>query len=189
MKESIQMVVVLSLICAVCALGLSGFRSFTAERIVEQILENVQGPKVNIILDGSDNDLLADRKTLPGDDAGILFLGKKDGKVWGIAYETQAEGFDGPISVMVGYNLGTNKIAGLQIISHTETPGIGSRVTEDTYTSKFNGLGLGLAFKTKGDGGDIDGVTGATYSSRGVCEALALSVEKLPEMKKFALEQ
>ena len=57
MKEIIQMIVVLSLISGVCALALSGFRAATAERIEDQVLQNVQGPKVKLVLDKAENDI------------------------------------------------------------------------------------------------------------------------------------
>ena len=62
MKEVTQMIVVLTLICTVCGFALSGIRNLTAERIEYQVLTNVQGPKVKLVLEGSDNDLITDRK-------------------------------------------------------------------------------------------------------------------------------
>jgi electron transport complex protein RnfG len=89
---------------------------------------------------------------------------------------------------MVGYDLEADRLTGLQIISHSETPGIGSRVTEDTFTKQFKGMSIGLNFSTKDDGGGVDAVSGATYSSRGVCEALRESVKLYPDMKKRVVE-
>ena len=64
MKEIAQMIIVLSLISTLCGVALSGLRNMTAERIENQVLMNVQGPKVKRVLEGSENDLIADRKKI-----------------------------------------------------------------------------------------------------------------------------
>jgi len=190
MKEIIQMIVVLSVICTVCGLGLSGVRDMTAERIENQVLMNVQGPKVKLVLEGADNDLIADRKKIKiKDEEILLFMGKKKDKLWAIAYESMGGGFGGDLKVMVGYDLDKNKMTGIQIIDHKETPGVGSKVTEDQFTKMFKGLDLDTNFAIKSDGGNIDGITGATYSSRGVSEAIQKSIALFPEIKKMIPKQ
>ena len=188
MKEVTQMIAVLTLICTVCGAALSGFRSATVERIEYQVLTNVQGPRVKKVLEGSENDLITDRKKIMVDDREVLlFVGEKGGDPWAIAYETVGGGFGGDLKVMVGYDIGRDKLTGIQIISHKETPGIGAKVVEDQFTRRFAGLGLGVKYLIENDGGDIDAISGATYSSRGVCEAIEKSVALYPEIKKQAL--
>ena len=185
MKEIMQMIVVLSVICTACGLALSGIRNMTAARIENQVLMNVQGPKVKRVLDGAENDLIADRKkiTINGADI-LLFIGKKEGKDWAIAYETAGKGFGGDLTIMVGYDLALDKLTGIQVISHKETPGVGSKVSEDQFTERFKGLDMGIKFLPKNEGGAIDAISGATYSSKGVLEAIRKSVALYPEIKK-----
>jgi electron transport complex protein RnfG len=185
MKEIMQMIVVLSVICTACGLALSGIRNMTAVRIENQVLMNVQGPKVKLVLDGAENDLIADRKkiTIKGEEI-LLFVGKKAGKDWAIAYETVGKGFGGDLTIMVGYDLALNKLTGIQVISHKETPGVGSRVSEDQFTKRFKGLDVASKFAPKNEGGDIDAISGATWSSKGVLEAVRKSVALYPEIKK-----
>ena len=188
MKETIQMLVVLSLICGICALALSGVRLVTAEQIEFQVLTNVQGPKVNLVLAGAENDLIADRKKIMVDgEELLLFIGEKDGRPWAIAYESAGAGFGGDIVIMVGYELDSGDLTGIQIISHKETPGIGSKCAEDPFTHGFEGLHLDSNFTTQAEGGDVDAVTGATYSSIGVCEAVRKSVRKFDLVKEIGL--
>lgn len=185
MKEVMQMIIVLSLICAICGMALSGFRNMTAERIENVVLTNVQGPKVKVVLEGSDNDLISDRKKIMvGDKEILLFMGKKKGKPWALAYETSGKGFGGDLKVMVGYDLEKDKLTGIQVISHKETPGVGSKVTEDQFTQRFKGLDIDIKFSPKKEGGDIDAITGATYSSIGICEAIRKSIALYPKIKK-----
>jgi electron transport complex protein RnfG len=188
MKEIVQMIVVLSVICVVCGIALSGYRNMTADRIENQVLMNVQGPKVKLVLEGAENDLIADRKKLSvNDEQLLLFIGKKQGKDWAIAYETVGQGFGGDLKVMVGYDMEQNKLTGVQIISHKETPGIGSRVTENQFTKQFNGLHIDIEIAPNQCPGEIDAISGATYSSKGVCEALRKSIALYPEIRKKVL--
>jgi electron transport complex protein RnfG len=188
MKEIVQMIVVLSLICTVCGIALSGYRDMTEERIENQVLMNVQGPKVKIVLDGAENDLIADRKKVTVKDKQLmLFIGKKEGKDWAVAFETVGKGFGGDLKVMVGYDIKQNNLTGLQVISHKETPGIGSRVTESQFTGRFQGLPIDIKIAPNQCPDEIDAISGATYSSKGVCEALRKSFELYPEVRKQVL--
>lgn len=188
MREITRMLVVLTLICAVCALLLSGVRSMTAEQIENQILVNVQGPAVNAVLDGSDNDLIADRRTITLQDRELtVFVGQRGGEPWAIAFQTAGVGFGGDVEVMAGYDLGADRLTGLRVVLHRETPGIGSKVTEHQFTKQFDGLGLDGNYALVSDGGTVEAVTGATYSSRAAAEALCKSVTIYQEVKQKIL--
>lgn len=188
MKEMVQMVVVLSVICAACALLLSGVRGMTAERIEEQVLINVQGPAVKAVLAGSDNDLIADRRTITVDDTEMLmFVGMQNGQPWAVAYQSTGSGFGGDLEVMAGYDLASDRLTGMRVVLHKETPGIGSKVTEEQFTKQFVDLGLSANFELKGNGGDIEAITGATYSSRGACRAVKQSAALYPAVKQKML--
>ena len=184
MNEMVRMVVVLSLICGVCALALSGLRSATADQIERQILTYLEGPTVRTVLEGAENDLIEDRQKVEIDGKEMtLFVAKRDGEIWGVAYETVGSGFGGDITVMVGYDLTDDELTGVQIVSHKETPGIGSKITMDQYTRSFIGMPLSSDFRLETEGGDLDAITGATYSARGRAEAVRRSVELYPEVK------
>jgi len=51
------------------------------------------------------------------------------------------------------------------ITSHSETPGVGSKVAEASFTDQFKGVPGEKGLK-------IDAITGATYSSKGVMSAV-----------------
>lgn len=190
MNEMIRMVVVLTLICGVCALALSGLRDATADQIELQVLTYLEGPTVRKVLEGADNDLIEDRQKVEIDGKQYtLFVAKRDGNVWGVAYETVGSGFGGDITVMVGYDLTDDRLTGVQIVSHKETPGIGTKITMDQYTRSFIGMPLTSDFRLKSDGGDLDAITGATYSATGRAEAVRRSVELYPQVKARLQEE
>jgi len=184
MREYVKMILVLSVISAVCGFSLAGINAVTSERIEEQKLLNIKGPAVSAILAGSTNDLIKDRKEIIVNNKKMtVFVGKKDGAPWAVAYEVEANGFGGVMNVMIGFNLADNTLLGIGIVSHKETPGIGSRVTEDMFVSQFKGKPVNLSFKTRDQGGAIDAVTGATVSSRAVCEAAQTGTNLYPAVK------
>jgi len=188
MKEIIKMLVVLTLICAACGILLAFIQLSTKEQIIEQKLKYVQGPAVEEVLAGSTNDLIKDRKTIEiGDKKHVVFIGKKEGTPWAFAFEVFSGGFGGDIGVIVGFSLEEDKVVGIDITTDKETPGLGKRVKEKGFRDGFKDRALTDTFKVKNDGGVIDALSGATVSSKGVCQAVTDSVglqEKIREQIK-----
>ncbi len=79
------------------------------------------------------------------------------------------------------------KLLGIGITAHKETPGLGARIREKGFRNGFAGLGLSGAAKVKADGGAVDAVSGATISSRGVCAAVTEAFEFYRENKEEIL--
>jgi electron transport complex protein RnfG len=184
-KQYVNMIVVLTGIAAVCGFMLSMVKQVTAVRIEEQLLVNVKLPALKAVLESSTNDLIQDRQTftIDGRDQ-VVFVGKKEGKPWAIAFESKGAGFGGDIGVMVGFNLEKDVLTGIGILSHQETPGLGSRISEPIFTNNFKNKPITAVFKVKKDNGEVDAVSGATNSSKGVCAAVEKSVAAYPAIKK-----
>ena len=62
------------------------------------------------------------------------------------------------------------EVTGMSVISHAETSGLGSKATDPNWQNQFVGSTEDVSV-TK-DGGTINAITGATITSRGVCEAV-----------------
>lgn len=173
MRDSIKMIVVLSVICAIAGFSLSLLKQATATQIEVQVLNNVQGPAIHQVLTGMNNKPIEERKKFTNPATGkefTVFPAKKNGKLIAIAMENYGAGFGGNVGVMVGFNVENDTLTGIGITTHSETPGIGDVVTKPAFTSKFVGQGLNVALSSKG--GNIDGVSGATYSSAGAMTAV-----------------
>ena len=185
MREMIKMVVVLTVLSSVSGALLAALRDNTLERIEYQQLKFVKGPAIRTILEGCSNDPIVDRFKLQ--DAEIersFFVGVFDGKPDTIAFESVGKGFSGEIGVMVGVKLSDDKIAGVGVTTHSETPGIGSRAkTDPSFVAQFEGLSLTNAFKVKSDGGNVDALAGATLTSRGISAALTQAVQIYDRLK------
>ena len=192
MREIIKMVVVLTVLSAASGGLLAAVRSGTMERIEKQELEFVKGPAIKSILEGVSNDPIADRFKISDQEIEKnFFVGISDGKANMLAFETSGKGFGGPIGLMVGVNIADDKVIGVGVTTHKETPGVGSRAkTEPEFAAQFKGLSaLDYPFKVKADGGQVDAISGATYTSKGVAEALTHAGDIYKRLKPQLVEK
>lgn len=191
MRKMIQLFVAVLAFSAVSGGLLAVVKSATRERIEYQQIKFVKGPAIHEILKGCTNDPLMSRfKIADGKIERSFFVGIFDGKPDVVAFESVGTGFGGDIGVVVAVNLKTDKIVGVAVTTHRETPGVGSRVrTEPAFAKQFSGKAIQDPFKVKGDGGAIDAVSGATVSSRGVCGAVVASAEIYKRLKPAIAEK
>ena len=95
-----------------------------------------------------------------------------DGETVGYCMEVLPSGFGGTLTVVVGVNL-DGTIAGAQVTSHAETPGLGAKAQADpTWIPQFAGKPADGSLAVTKDGGDIVSITGATITSRAVTLAV-----------------
>ena len=191
MREMIRLLAVIAVFSAVSGGLLAAIQSGTKERIEYQQLKFVKGPTIQQILEGCSNDPLVDRFKLPdGKEERTFFVGKFNGQANTVALETFGKGFGGDVGVIVAVNVENDEIVGIGVTTHSETPGVGSRAkTEPSFSAQFKGQPIKEPFKVKADGGQIDAVSGATVSSRGVCGAVVESAEIYMRLKKNIMEK
>jgi electron transport complex protein RnfG len=174
-KEILRLVVVLTLICSVSGLTLAYVKDKTEPIIEKNQLEQVQKPAMNVVLVGYDNNPIDETIKLEDgvDKRGKkvfrnVFPAKKGGQLIGLAMAGKGKGYGGDIGVMVGIDP-AGKLTGIVVMNHSETPGIGSRVTVPAFSNQFKGKELEKATA-------VDGVSGATFSTKGVFEAVQTTV-------------
>ncbi|NOR13056.1 MAG: FMN-binding protein [Candidatus Aminicenantes bacterium] len=111
----------------------------------------------------------------------ILYVGYEEDAhtILGYAFPVGGPGFWGPIQGMVGVDPEVTKVLGIAFTKHSETPGLGGRITEDWFSSQFKGLPLHpidgdkkiFYLKPAGTTGapnELDAITGATNTSSAV---------------------
>ena len=70
------------------------------------------------------------------------------------------------------------KVTGINILSHSETAGLGAKATEQSFRDMFIGLVEGITVsKDKAGENSIDALTGATITSRAVVNAVNAAIE------------
>lgn len=94
-----------------------------------------------------------------------------------IAFPYEGKGFQGTIEGIIAMKSDIKTISGLAILSQEETPGLGSRIGDEPFLSQFPGKTFSpqLKFAAAGTGkadNEIDGISGATLSSKAIIRIL-----------------
>lgn len=106
----------------------------------------------------------------------------------GYSVVLEGNGFQGKIRLMMGLEKDLNKITSLEILEQVETPGLGSKITEDPFKKQFNSLQtIPQVNYVKNEEPDqpneIQAITGATISSKSVVAIINAGIDKVRQLK------
>jgi electron transport complex protein RnfG len=114
-----------------------------------------------------------------------------------VALPVSIMGYQDTIHMLLGYDPEGQRLTGFAVLSSRETPGLGSRIgTDPSFLASLAGLdvtldGAGLvnpvrlvAAGSSRAAWQVDGITGATVSSRAVVEAVNRSAPRLLEIRR-----
>ncbi len=115
----------------------------------------------------------------------IIYYEAKNGKdnIIGWALPLSGKGYGGDIQLLVGVDIKEN-ITGVQVLEHSETPGLGSKIneieykqTESKFLKQFQGKNIENIILTKNKTeNNIQAITGATISSKAVVDQIRLGI-------------
>lgn len=199
---------VLGVFAIITAALLAGTHMGTKDRIAAEQKKVAQKALLEIIpRERHTNDLLLD--TLPIPSHFLATLGLEDVKETPIINIARSggtpiamivpaiapDGYNGKIKMIVGINLSNNSIAGVRIVQHNETPGLGDKVdtNKSDWVLRFNDKSLANPsrerWKVKKDGGDFDQFTGATITPRAIVHQIAKVLQYFAEDRKNLLKE
>ena len=189
---------VLGLFALLTSLLLAGTHLGTKDKIADSQRRAAQKALLEIIPEERhDNDILTDTLTIPQHywsvlglkKGGELHLARKAGEVFAIIVPAVApDGYSGAITMIVGIHL-DGSVAGVRVLNHSETPGLGDKVElkKNPWVLSFDGKSLGsppaARWKVKKDKGDFDQFTGATITPRAVVAQVARALHYFSEDK------
>ncbi len=141
-----------------------------------------------------DHTLIVDNDKLLGlRESKQLFIAKQDNNiVAAIIPVTARDGYTGDINMIVGIN-SDGTVAGVRILEHRETPGLGDAVDKrkSDWVDGFIGKSLTNPsqdkWKVKKDKGEFDQFTGATITPRAVTKAIKQALIYFEEHKQEIL--
>jgi len=206
MKNNIRTILVSGLMLGIFATVGTALVGFTHQATLEKIADNERLAilrKLNQILpaDKYDNDLLNTTLEISADDrlgqkkSSTVYIAEQQNKISAMIFPVIApKGYSGKIKMLVGINI-DGTLAGVRIVSHKETPGLGDAMeTEKSdWVFGFNNKSLTNPdeknWKVKRDGGVFDQFTGATITPRAVVQAVYLTLVYFNRHKKELLEQ
>lgn len=200
-KEDIKGIVkvglILFAITAISALILAVVNNVTAPVIAANNAKK-QAEAMQKVIPGaagfSDENLAMKFLLSSGDSAGKLsnisqiFEAKdSNGNTAGYAVMVNPNGYGGGISMVVGVSE-DGTVTGVDIISQSETAGLGARCTEDGFKAQFTGkkANITVAKGGNGDENSIDAISSATITSKAVTSGVNAAidaVEQLAEVK------
>ena len=169
----LHMVVSLGIITLIVGAILALVYNVTKEPIAE-VERQKKIDAVAGVIPKFDNDPMADTVTVDGCKT---YIGTLSGQFAGAAVEVMApDGFSGPFNLIVGFDDKGN-LSGYQVINHSETPGLGAKMDEWFRDSTGNRSVIGRNLEdaelmVSKDGGQVDGITAATITSRAFLKAI-----------------
>lgn len=147
------------------------------EKVLEQ-LEAVLPPARYTNNPAADTLQVRDRR-LGTDEALTAYRARRNGVPVAVILTAVApDGYNGPIRLLVAINRDAT-VAGVRIIEHDETPGLGDAIEADRsdWIHGFRGRSLGdpprADWTVRTEGGAFDRITGATITPRAVVRAVA----------------
>lgn len=194
--------IMLGLFAIIMAAGLAATELATREQRAES-LRRVQSLALEEIIPTSrhDNVLLDDviriddNEYLKLKDTKNIHIARKNGAVIAFIFPVRApDGYGGAIDSIVGVNL-DGTIAGVRILQHRETPGLGDKIElkKSTWALSFNNKSLNNPqperWKVKKDKGIFDQFTGATITPRAVVQSVYNTLVFFDKHKDSLLQQ
>lgn len=133
----------------------------------------------------------SDAESVPRESLPQVFAGYDDqGRLVGMALEAEGQGYQDRIRLLFGYSPDAEAILAMRILESRETPGLGDRVeTDPVFLANFGDLDVRLdesrsklvhpirlvSAGQRSERWEMDGITGATITSRAIAEMLGAS--------------
>ena len=170
MKKSLYLACFLAVVSAVAGGLLAAVNNLTQDRINANALAEVMG-SLETMFPGTDYEEITDYT----DETGLV-TGVYEAAGQGYLFQVASNGFNGPIQFVIGID-NNSTIVGYDVISNTETAGIGTNVCSDKPNK--NGVGVlsqfvGMSatadnpFTVNSGSNRVDAISGATVSTKAI---------------------
>lgn len=135
------------------------------------------------ILPSTDN---YETKTIGGKK--IYFCYNPREELLGYTFKATGMGYQGKIVIMVGLDKNLKTLKGIEVLKHSETPGLGGKIVKESFKNQFEDLeihpSIEYTTKTPEKSNQIQAITGATVTSSSVVEILNKNLHKVIEKIK-----
>ncbi|SDZ36193.1 Na+-transporting NADH:ubiquinone oxidoreductase subunit C [Proteiniborus ethanoligenes] len=120
----------------------------------------------------------------------IVYTAKKDNEIIGYAFPINGSGLWGSVEGFAAISKDFSELLGIDFVSHSETPGLGGRISEDWFKKQFRGLKLTdvndgnyIVYKPAA-GGNVDAIAGATLTSKSVSKFINEDIDEFIKENK-----
>lgn len=185
MKETLTLTIKLLLICAIVTGLLAFVNQVTAPVIAENNQKNFEQTMSEVLPDAGSFSKLESKDFTPSESGVTLDSIYQSNSGGYVASTICSEGYGGDISVMVGvYPDGA--ISRIKIMSMAETPGLGAKSTDPSFTDQYQHLSYPISVikNATPDGNQIAAISGATITSKAVTKAVNTALEAVQYIQK-----
>ena len=182
-KDMFKLGLNLLIISAVAALLLALTNSVTASTIAQRNEQaNAEARKL-VLESAQDFEQVKDVKTdnSKGVEVSEIYEAKDaSGNTVGYTLKVLPSGYGGKIELMVGIDSAKGQVSGINVVSNSETAGLGAKSTDPEFSDQYKGKPLEeLSVLKNGTPGDteIKAISGATITSTAVTNGVDAAIE------------
>ena len=181
------MVLALTVICLVCAALLGLVQHVTAGPIArtDQQKENAA---IAAVVPAFDNEPSSE-KTAVGES--VVFTARSGEDIVGYAIKVRTGGFGGTLVMMVGFTP-DGTVYNTSVLSHSETPGLGAKITDEGVAPRAQVIGKNPAttvMDVKKYHGDIDAITASTITSRAFLKGITIAYDVFRTLNPLPVQE
>lgn len=182
-KDMFKLGLNLLIISAVAALLLALTNSVTSSTIAQRNEQaNAEARKL-VLESAQDFEQVKDAKTdnSKGVEVSEIYEAKDaSGNTVGYTLKVLPSGYGGTIELMVGIDSAKGQVSGINVVSNSETAGLGAKSTDPEFSDQYKGKPLEeLSVLKNGTPGDteIKAISGATITSTAVTNGVDAAIE------------
>ena len=191
---------------ALFALLTAGLIALTQVQTADRIAEEVRKARSKALYEIApahthNNDILGESFGIVSQQLGLeevrpAFIARQDGAPVTMVLPVRApDGYTGPIRLIVGIEVASDRISGVRVTQHKETPGLGDKIEikKSDWIRAFEQRSLAntsqQAWQVKKDGGEFDQLTGATITPRAIVAAVYRALQFYQAHRESLLQQ
>ena len=176
MKYIIKPAATLLITAVITVTALSIVYSFTKEPIEKQKRKTQETAMKEVLPQASEYRDMQAEKT---GSIVAVYGGYANGDLVGFVVELSPEGYSGKIDLMVGISAIEEKITGMRVLRHSETPGLGANAVKEDFYRRYDNralVSLGVVRASPGEN-DIQAITSSTITTRAITGAVNEAIE------------
>lgn len=181
MRDMVKPTISLLVICFVVTFCLALVNDVTKDTIKQRAEKDAEELRIQVMSEAKSFKEITDWKDK--DESGLIreaYAAYEGEKLVGYVFSASPKGYGGEMKVTVGVN-DDKKITGVRIGDNKETPGLGSKASDEKFTGQYSNKDIEKAFKVvkvppQADN-DVQAISGATISSKAVTKAVQASAE------------
>lgn len=178
MKQMLKLGLILMAYTAVACVGLAFVNNATAPAIIANEKAQLNAGLKTVFQSADSFEQLNDFTT--GAKNGVtleaLYAAKKGDAVVGYVVKATGATYD-KATILAGIDT-NGKMTAIQFLALSDTPGFGQKATEPKFSDQFKGKSITDNFEAKAD---IQAISGATITSKGVSKILKTAVNAVAE--------